>query len=222
MTRKIFSLMIVLITGLGLGACSSQPATVVTPSPTAVPTSIGSAPTSLPIAPTGPTFAPTETPAETPAPTATITPTRTATATRRPATATATRRPATATAVAAPGVYVTAIKIDPNPGKSGQSPTFTVTFENRTGQPQIYRWFIKIYEKDQPQSFGETSKLESWLPINTITLPSVSDWKTTAVASECSFYIARVFWLDANNQVNEFSKPNGASTATGFNVCPFP
>jgi hypothetical protein len=153
-----------------------------------------------------------------------LTPTRTVTATvtRRPV-ATATHAPAaTATLALTPGVYVLAIKIDPNPGKSGQSPTFTVTFVNATGQPQIYRWFVKIYEKDQPQSFGETSKTESWLPTNSVTLPSISDWKTTAVAPECSFYIARVFWLDSNNQVIEFTKPNGASTATGFNICPFP
>jgi hypothetical protein len=121
--------------------------------------------------------------------------------------------------VAAPSVFVTAIKIDPPSARSNESPQFTVTFLNATGQPRPYRWFVKIYAPDQTPSFGETSKVGSVLPINTTQLKSASDWKTQTFF-DCLSFVARAFWADADNQVHEFMKPDGSNPATAFTVCP--
>jgi len=94
-----------------------------------------------------------------------------------------------------------------------------VTFLNTTSQTQRYRWFVKIYQPDQPQSFGETAREDSDIVLKTSQLKSSSGWKTTAVL-QCMPMIARVFWADQNNQVTEFLKPDGSSPATGFNICP--
>jgi len=36
------------------------------------------------------------------------------------------------------------VSIDPMPARSNESPQFTVTFLNTTGQVRPYRWFVKI------------------------------------------------------------------------------
>ncbi len=94
-----------------------------------------------------------------------------------------------------------------------------MTFLNTTGQPQTYRWFVKVYLPDQPQSFGETSRIDSVIVPKTSAVRASSDWKTMVVL-DCLFFIGRVFWVDENNQVHEFLKSNATSPATGFYVCP--
>ena len=157
---------------------------------------------------------PTATLTETPEPT--MTPT--ATPTTR-AVSVASRVKPTATPAIPPGIFVASIKIDPIPAKSNEFPQFTVTFLNTTGQPQTYRWFVKVYLPDQPQSFGETSRIDSVIVPKTSAVRASSDWKTTVVL-DCLFFIGRVFWVDENNQVHEFLKSNATSPANGFYVCP--
>jgi hypothetical protein len=198
----------VLVTSIALSACR------------AVPTSIALTATPIVTLPTT-TAIPTDTATrvaiaaatDAPEPTAT----RTATPARRASIGASQR--ATATPSIPPGVYATAIKIAPTPAQSDVPPLFTVTFLNTTGGAKRYRWFVKIYQQDQPQSFGETPKTDSDIPIHTTQLTAVSNWKTTTVV-QCLFLIARVFWIDENNQVHEFSKPDGNNPATGFYVCP--
>ncbi|MCL4393247.1 MAG: hypothetical protein M1482_00215 [Chloroflexi bacterium] len=180
-------------------------------------------PTGTPTVSAVPTLAAQTAPTGTDTPAATATAAGTATPTLGPTTAptkrAATPRPRpTATATVTPGIYVTGIQIRPNPGVSEQPPQFLVTFLNTTGQTQPFRWFVKIYQPDEPQSFGETPKVDSDIAPNSSAL-AVSDWKTTTVL-QCMPFIARVFWVDQNNQVNEFFKPDGTNPATGFDVCP--
>lgn len=207
MRRNLLPVLFVLIVvavALAVSACSPV---------AALP--LAGTPTLSPVAPTGPPAA-TDTPAPSPTAKATETAAPTATPVRR---ATATRPRPTATPNLAAGVFVTTLKIDPTPAKSNEAPLFTVTFLNTTGQPQAYRWFVKVYLPGQPQSFGETSRMDSDLPPNTPWVKSVSDWKTISLL-QCTFFIARVFWADQNNQVTEFMRPDGSSPAAGFNVCP--
>ena len=196
----------VLAISVALSACSA----VATSSPTRTPTVISATATAVPTETATP--APTAPATDTPEPTATST----VTPTKR---VVATRPRATAIPAIPPGVYATAIRIDPTPAKSDEPPQFTVTFLNTTGGAKTYRWFVKVYQQDQPQSFGETSKTDSNIPTNTAQLKAASDWKTTTVV-QCLFLIARVFWVDENNQVHEFLKPDGHNPATGFYVCP--
>ncbi len=212
--RLRFSLIVLIVpmAVLALSACSAFSTTTnaATPTSLATPTALGSTPAA--------TLTQTETAAPTETATDTPTPSATATATKR-AVSVASRTRSIPAPVTPLGVFVTAIKIDPTPAKSNEPPQFTVTFLNTTGKPQTYRWFVKIYAPNQPQSFGETSREDSVIAPNTSPLKSMSDWKTTAVL-ECMSLIARVFWVDPSNQVIELMKLNGSSPATGFNVCP--
>ncbi len=165
-----------------------------------------------------PTFEPTAIATE-PPPTATITstpePTATRTLTPRP---TPTRPRLTLTPTIPPGIYVTAIQVEPTTPKSNQEPVFHVTFLNTTSRVQKYRWFVKIYKPEETSSFGETARGEREIPLKTSQLLSLASWKTLIM--ECTPFIARVFWVDAENQVHELLKPDGNSPAKGFNVCP--
>lgn len=209
--------LLALIVLVGLGACNTPSVALTGSTPTAIATT--TPPSAFVVATPAITETITETPiiAPTIAATETLTVTETVTGTRR---ATATRPRFTATPKPPASVFVSAIKIDPTPVKSNQSPVFTVTFENNTGAAQSFRWFVKVYQQDQPQSFGETSKVDNLIAPKSSKLTAPTNWKTLVVAPECMFFIARVFWVDENNQVIEFMKPNGSSPATGFNVCP--
>lgn len=139
------------------------------------------------------------------------------TPTRRPPTPV----PPTPTISAPPGVYAVSIRSDPAQPKRGSPPTFYVTFLNTTGKLAQYRWFIKIYEPDKPNSKGETSKAANDFPAGRVELPAPADWAIRG-AGPCEPFIARVFWFDReSNQTTEFSKPDlSGGPALGFEVCP--
>ena len=194
---------ILIVVGLGTSACSAASIAKPADAPTVAPSlqKFASVQTETP--------SPSPTASETLAPTATVTPTqRVVVAGQR----------ATPLPVIPSGVYVTALTIDPLQARSDQAPNFVVTFLNTTGQPQEFRWFVKIYS-DQPQSFGETPKLVSEIPVGTVMLQADSQWKTRTFFN-CLWFTARVFWMDEENQVHEFLKPNATNLGTGFSVCP--
>ncbi len=132
-----------------------------------------------------------------------------------------TRPPSTATISAPPGVYATLIRVDPPTPNRGVPATFRVTFVNTTGKAQSYRWYVKIYEPDKPNSKGETSKILEDIPPGTTERASPTDWKI-AGPGPCEPFIARVFWYDRdNNQTTEFVKPDrSGGPAAAFQVCP--
>jgi hypothetical protein len=166
----------------------------------------------------GPTMTPTVSASETPIiPSSTVTlfPSITAMPTQRGATTTARVTPI----VAPPGVYVSAITIEPTEVRSDQSPQFSATFVNTTAQAQTYRWFIKVFAQDQSQSFGETPKLDSTIPTGVVQIKATSEWKTRTFFV-CLWFVARAFWVDTDNHVVEFAKPNGPGGYTSFSVCP--
>jgi len=144
------------------------------------------------------------------------TPTLAATTTRTP-----TRPSATPTIAAPPGFWSTTITLDPPAPKRGTFVTFNVTFLNATGTSQTYRWFVKIFEPDKRNSFGETSKLNTTFAPGTTTLAAPADWKIGALG-DCMPYIARVFWEDPGDKtVREFIKPDqSGGPAAGFQECP--
>ena len=201
----------VLLVALAFCACSIIPGA----KSQSTPTSPLASQTGVPIA-TTPLLSANETPSPSAAVTETALPTGIATATN-PIPAAGQRT--TPTLAIPPGIYVTAIKIEPAEARSDQAPVFTATFLNTTGQVQTYRWFVKIYTPDQPQSFGETPKVDSAIPSGTAQLKAAPEWKTRTFFG-CLWFVARVFWVDQDNRVIEFLKPNGTSPATGFAVCP--
>lgn len=153
------------------------------------------------------------------------------TATSVAPTATATRRPVivaprpTATPPSPPGVYVIGLAIDNPAAKSNDTPVFTATFLNTTGQTQTYTWYVKIFSPDQPSSFGETAKVPNNIPPGIAQFQAAANWKTRTFFG-CLYFTARAFFWDTSGQINpfvqayEFLKPDGSSLVTAFSVCP--
>lgn len=134
------------------------------------------------------------------------------TSTHIPPTATATVQPVP------PGMYANAIQTDPSQPKSNQNITFKVTFLNATGGAVYQKWFVKIFQPDKKNSFGETPKVSSTIPVGSSVFSTTNDWHTTV--GSCANYIARVFGVDASNTIYEMTKSDGNSTAAGFTICP--
>ncbi len=140
----------------------------------------------------------------------------TPTPTRRPPT----RVPPTSTPAAPPGIYAIAIRLDPPAPKINQFVTFYVTFLNTAGESKKYRWFVKVYKPDERNSFGETAKSDSDIPVGRIELATPSNWRVGGFG-DCQPYFARVFWIDTeSNVVTEFLKPDGQGVNQGYSVCP--
>lgn len=127
--------------------------------------------------------------------------------------------PASPAPQVAPGVYVTNLRIDPSQPMNGQNPTFYVSFLNTYSTPMTYTWFIKVFEPDKRQSFGEESKVGNVMPVGTSTFPSATNWKAPG-EQPCRPFIARVFYYMAQeNAVVEFSTPEGNAFLIDFKVC---
>ncbi|MDE3091727.1 MAG: PD40 domain-containing protein, partial [Chloroflexota bacterium] len=124
----------------------------------------------------------------------------------------------TQTPAVPPGVYVTAVRTDPAEVKNGQFPTFYVTFLNTLGITANYNWYIKIFEPDKKQSFGETAKVASQIPTGRNTFASVPNWKALG-ATTCKPYIARIFYVAPDNTILEFSKPEGDTFQFYLSIC---
>ncbi len=118
-----------------------------------------------------------------------------------------------------PGLYVSSVQVDPPEPKDRQTPTFKVTFLNTFEQPINVRWFVKIYEPEGKQSFGETAKLDSSVPVGTTTIDAVANWRAVG-GNPCRQFIARIFSETADKTVLEFPKPGGDSVHLYFSVCP--
>ncbi len=202
-SANLRSMIILLIGLLTLSACSSTSQVAVG---TATPTMLVTVPTA--------TLLPTITPTLTPIATETFTPTPTITPTITPTLPTATPLPAVA-----PGVYVVGITLNPVSPRSNETPQFSAQFLNTTGQPQTFKWFIKIFKSDQVPSYGETPKNQTEILPGTFQFNAESNWKTGTFFG-CLFFTARVFWVDQDNKAIEFVMPDGKNSSKDFSVCP--
>ena len=133
-----------------------------------------------------------------------------------------TRPPASPTINAPPGVYATAIRVDPKDPKRNQTVKFFVTFLNTTGTAQFYRWRIRIFPPDNMKnSKGDTAPVDTTLPVGLSEFPSADNW-TIRGPGDCEPYFARVFWIDlGSRQETEFVKPDSSGgPAASFQICP--
>jgi hypothetical protein len=129
-----------------------------------------------------------------------------------------TRVPSTPTPPLPPGIYVSAVQLDPPEPKDRQYPTFNVTFINTLGQTVYYKWYVKIFDPDAKQSMGETAKVDSTLPPGTSVQSSAANWKAIGT-SPCRQFIARVFYQAPDKTILEFPKPGGDNLWHYFSVC---
>lgn len=169
----------------------------------------------------------------TPAPHATWTPTRV-----RPASATSVPVPSSASTLpptniptivssqtptppptVKPGLYVTNLRIDPNPPLRGVDLFFYPSFLNATGTVQNFRWLVYIYRAGNlTTSFSETTAGLFAIPTGNSTLKSIGSWKI-ALGGPCENFVARVAWFDENNKAINFTKPDGQVFEHAFTVC---
>ncbi|MBI3914076.1 MAG: hypothetical protein HY327_07810 [Chloroflexi bacterium] len=156
-----------------------------------------------------------------PTPTTLLNPTTAAQRTAIPPTRTATRPLPTNTPNFPPGVYGISVRLDPPEPRRATPPTFYVTFLNTTGESKSFRWFVKIYEPDKPNSKGETSKKQEDIPVGRSELASPADWTVGGIFT-CQQYVARVFYFNADTKETfEFTKPdNSGGPNAGFQFCP--
>lgn len=198
MTKPI-TLIGALLLVFSIGACAHAPAPTRTPtlppSPTKVAVVVPPTATATALPPT-PTVAP-------PTATPTLTPTRTAT-------------PAP---TLPPGLYVTALRTDPNPPLRGTDIHFYPTFLNTTGTLQNYRWNVHLFRPDNlTMRFGEATRVDSPIPVGGSEFKSGGPWKIP-VGGPCENFIARVVFYDQNNQAHAFPKPDGTLFQKELTLC---
>lgn len=172
------------------------------------------------VVPPTPTVAPTAVPASpTAVPPSAVPPSATA---LRP---TATRVPATATTIAPttinapPGLYVTAIRVDPPEPHAGNQITFYANFLNTMGSVQQYRWCVEIYTPDDlRRSKGITTCTNQDIPEGASELASTG-WNQERIGG-CVLYLAYPIWEDQARARTRFPKPEGGDIWKDFTLCP--
>ncbi|MCL4486913.1 MAG: hypothetical protein M1570_02125, partial [Chloroflexi bacterium] len=89
------------------------------------------------------------------------------------------------------------------------------------GNPQGYRWRVRIFPPDAKNSKGDTTPIDSTIPVGLSEQASLDNWTIHGPAG-CDPYIARVFWIDpSSKQETEFAKPDqSGGPAVGFQMCP--
>ncbi len=209
---------------LAVTACSSAPTPVPPtqpPPPTAVPPAAvqpTSAPTPLP-----PTVAPTTVPPTippTPVPPTAVPPTAVP-PTVAPTAVPPTAMPAVApTTAAPPGLYVSALRLQPSQPTFNANIAFAPTFVNTSGNPMTFRWTVQIWRADTvTKTDGETTTQQTSFAPGTAEYSSPGGYKYGPTGRTCEFFFARVGWFDANNKVSYFTAPAGKMFEQGFSIC---
>ncbi len=130
-----------------------------------------------------------------------------------------TSTPAPPTPVIPSGLYATSLDIVPDPPPRGADLEFYATFANTTGIVQNFRWIIFIYRPDNPiKSYGQTTVTSSSVDMGAQTKKSLGSWGLP-IGGPCEDFIARVAWMDQNNQTTPFLKPNGQPFEKSFTIC---
>jgi hypothetical protein len=117
-------------------------------------------------------------------------------------------------------LYVTNLRIDPNPPVRGAELNFYATFANTASTIYNPRWVVYIYKADTPnRTYGETSILQSTIAGGTGEIKALGFWKLP-LGGPCDYFFARVASLDVNNKPVMYTSPDGAVFEKGFTVCP--
>ena len=125
--------------------------------------------------------------------------------------------PVPPTFAAAPGLYVSALRLEPGPQR-GMDIAFYPMFLNTTGGMQPYRVKVYLYRAENMRnSFGETSVGAVAIPVGATEQKAAGSWKLGS--GGCEDFIARVGWLDDQNRVTFFNAPAGGTFELRFPMC---
>ena len=117
-----------------------------------------------------------------------------------------------------PGIYVTAMRIDPPLPKRRFDVTFYATFLNTTGAAQSYRLVAFVYRPDQTRPMGQSFT-------NAVNiLPGTSElaapgWVLTGPGG-CEDFSVRIGWVDDQKHETIFNLPSGQPFQIPITVCP--
>lgn len=193
--------------------------------PTAAPSATMTAtalPTTTPAPPTlTPTFSPTATrtalPTFTPSPTPTPTDSPTATSTSTPTRRPNTRTPTPPTPVLAPGIYLTALDIEPLNPLRNQQIHFSATLLNTHTTPQPYRLRFQMYAAETRKRYSDTALQEKRLAVGENKIIA-EPWTYDSPLSGClRFYLQLEYQTDAARV--PFRDATGNVVARDFSVC---
>lgn len=118
-----------------------------------------------------------------------------------------------------PGVYVTALAVDPPNPKRGQGVRFVATFSNTTGAARDFDWLVMIYQPDKKNAFGETAVTHVTVPAGVSQFGSASNWAVTGSGGCISLYAQPVL-RDSDGSRQPFANAAGGVASPGFEVCP--
>jgi hypothetical protein len=110
------------------------------------------------------------------------------------------------------------LTVQPAPAKSGQPPTFYITFLNPTGAGQGSNVCVEIWDPNKPKnSIGITTCRGTTIAPGTSQVPA-TDWKVSGLGG-CVGYRARVVAKSGEDRT-PFTQPDGADFWLDFQVCP--
>jgi hypothetical protein len=120
-----------------------------------------------------------------------------------------------------PGLFVTDLRLQPfDTPQHGMATTFFPTFQNTSNDVQTFKWRVYVYRADTPnRSDIETTYLQTGFPPGTEEVQSLGTFTYGPTGYDCDYFFARVGWVDANNQITFFPKPDGTVFEKGFQVC---
>ncbi len=119
-----------------------------------------------------------------------------------------------------PNIYITSLRVEPDPPKRGQELVFMVTFLNTTDAQHSLRWQVLIYRPGNlGHSLGETSVAGvNDLPRGALELRAAGSWRMSG-PGPCEQVIVRVVRV-AEGQVAPLIRPDGQFFEHGMSVCP--
>jgi len=117
-----------------------------------------------------------------------------------------------------PGIYVTAMRIDPPQPKRKFDMTFFATFLNTTGAVQNYKLVAFVYRPDQPRPMGQSFTNAVTIPPGVSELPAPG-WVLTGPGG-CEDFTVRIGWVDDQKRETIFSLPSGPVFQIPITVCP--
>lgn len=127
--------------------------------------------------------------------------------------------PPPATPTPGPGIYVTDIRIQPDPPTRNVDLNFIVTFANTTGVPANTKWVVFIYRPGEPNAFGQTTGATSTILSAIADAQSAGSWKLSG-GGPCEDFVARVAFFDQNNKPVIYLNFDNKPYEKPFKVCP--
>lgn len=218
MKRILASLFLLVITLTLLTACATPTPVPPTPPPSIPTQPPPPSPTPMPPTPVPPTATPSpRPPSPTPVPPTPVPPTPVPPTPVPPTPVPPTPVPPTPVP---PGLYVTNVQLAPERPAFNQGVSFRVAFLNTAAGDQNMTWRVYIFRADTPtKPNSDTGLLRSTFPHGSVEITSPGTFSYGPTGRSCENFFVRVGWLDPENKIVYFNRPDGKTYEKSFMVC---